>query len=644
RLDRTQRTQIAAIDELRDASEDERAIALPRAAAELSPELEAVLVGSLVRGDDLEGVLLKPTAVLDDRGADRGPPRRGTAGASDDDAADRGSGWDAIDRALAPIYGDTEPLHYGTVRPYGFGGDDPIPGISAFARVDPAPHWHFVTYGFTELFRKESDDPEESGYGFELTLRLARAADDAQPPTWALNFLQNLARYVFSTGNAFAAGHKMGLNGPIALDHDTQITAVCFADDPELGEIESQLGKARFVQIVGITDDEYRVIQEWSTGGLIDILGQRIPFLLTDLARRSVLDDPATAALVRERIDREGSSEDLTFAGELVFSAEHGQLRIELGALYAATLPRAMRGRTRHGREYELRGRDAALRIVPRESPGYRIEGRDLVLELTRELAAEIDAALRDNLAGTYHFAAWPDLTIVVTPSIIRGQDGSATDVRGVVDPEAIQRILEEDHVRRAAAATHGDAADDDGGLDDDRLTADADADADADDDSDDDPDDDSDDGSAELDHEDAVPDPRRIAAALAMTARGLRLAPGDADVQLTHAMLLIDADRAGDPARADELFAWLTGFAPEVRIRAALRLAGISHPRFAEAVELVLASALPAQIVGGATTRVGSGGAAIASFGDVTQEVLEQLGRAILARAPEKLGKLVMH
>src|SRR5262249_50395064 len=156
---------------------------------------------------------------------------------------------------------------YGTLKPYGMGGDDPIPGISVYRRTDPRPHWHFVTYGFTELFRKDTYESDESGYGFELTLRLARDPDDALPPTWALNFLQTLGRYVFGTGNTFAAGHKMGLHGPIALGHDTRITAVCFADDPELGELVSEFGRARFVQIVGITDDEYQVIQEWSTGG-----------------------------------------------------------------------------------------------------------------------------------------------------------------------------------------------------------------------------------------------------------------------------------------------------------------------------------------------------------------------------------------
>jgi len=56
RLDHTQAAQIAALDELSDATEVERATAIPRVAAELSPELVAVLVGSLVRGDSLDGV------------------------------------------------------------------------------------------------------------------------------------------------------------------------------------------------------------------------------------------------------------------------------------------------------------------------------------------------------------------------------------------------------------------------------------------------------------------------------------------------------------------------------------------------------------------------------------------------------------
>ncbi|HSD87502.1 MAG TPA: hypothetical protein VLB44_08300, partial [Kofleriaceae bacterium] len=58
--------QIAMLDELRGLPDDERELVLPRLAGELAPEIEALLVGSLVRNDDLGDVL----AVPDDGGDD----------------------------------------------------------------------------------------------------------------------------------------------------------------------------------------------------------------------------------------------------------------------------------------------------------------------------------------------------------------------------------------------------------------------------------------------------------------------------------------------------------------------------------------------------------------------------------------------
>lgn len=83
------------------------------------------------------------------------------------------SGWHAIDRALKPIYGDLEPKHWGTLINRELGGKDPLYGISAYLGQEPF-HWHFVTYGMTELYEKDSDNPDQSGWGFEFTFRLAR--------------------------------------------------------------------------------------------------------------------------------------------------------------------------------------------------------------------------------------------------------------------------------------------------------------------------------------------------------------------------------------------------------------------------------------------------------------------------------------
>ena len=607
--------QLTALGELGEMPDVDREVALPQLATSLGSELEAVLVGSLVRDDQLADALA-PVSSANGNG-------HNGHGESDDDDDDSSPGWDAIDRALAPIYGDAEPhAHYGTVLPYMLGGNDPIHGISVYLRTDPIPHFHFVTYGFTDLFVKETDDPDESGFGFELTLRLGRAADENEVPSWALNFLQNLARYVFGTGNRFGAGHKMGLNGPIALDHDTKLTAILFTEDPELGAFESEFGKAHFIQVVGITDDEYRLIQEWSTTGLVDILRKKLPHLVTELTRDSVLEDPILAAEVRRRVEEEGSSEDLTFAGEMKIDIDApGRIRIEMGALYAAALPRSMRGRLRHDRPYTLRGRDKLLRLVPGAQVGYQLEDDDLELALTPDVVAEIEARMRapsgDVLAATYRFETWPQLEIVVTPSIIRDQAGRAMEVRGIVDSEKARRLIDEENARLDAESDDDDDDDDDDGGDDDGA--------------DDEPVDDDDD-----DDEDAAPPPARVRAALAMSARALTLAPDDSEVQFTHAMLLLDADRAGLEGKLDELVAVLPTFDVSNRINIAVRLGKQGHARFADALEVVLAAPLPERIIGEGDSEL------MSSYGDVAEELFAELGEAVLEHVPAKLAQLV--
>ena len=110
---------------------------------------------------------------------------------------------------------------------------------------------------------------------FELTLRLARGAEEEAPPMWALNFLQNLARYVFKSGNVFAPGHHMNLNGPIALGRETAIQAIAFAADPELGARETPHGRVEFVRVVGLTIDELRAGVAWDTLKLLEAAGSQ---------------------------------------------------------------------------------------------------------------------------------------------------------------------------------------------------------------------------------------------------------------------------------------------------------------------------------------------------------------------------------
>jgi suppressor of fused len=210
---------------------------------------------------------------------------------------DEAPGWDAIDARLAELYPDIEPLHAATEHTFALGGPDPLDGFSFYARTEPVPHWHIVSFGMSELYHKDSDNPDESGWGFEFTLRVTREPGD-EPPAWPAGLLQSLARYVFSSGNWFAPGHRMKVSGP--LREGSSLTALAFTEDPELGAIATPHGKLQFLQVVGLTDDEYQAVREWNAEGVLTLLAEQAPLLVIDPDRRSITEDPA----VREVIAR----------------------------------------------------------------------------------------------------------------------------------------------------------------------------------------------------------------------------------------------------------------------------------------------------------------------------------------------------
>lgn len=206
-------------------------------------------------------------------------------------------GWDAIDDALRPLYGDIEPFHWASDHPWSLGGSDPLDGISAYSRADPVPHWHYISYGMTELHEKEWDDPAESGWGFEFTFRPARGPEDTEPPAWPANLMQNLAHYVFQSGKWFEPGRTVKTNGPIAADHpDCTCHAVCFTTDPELGAVDSPNGRVRFLQIVGLTMPEYRAAQGGGALPLLAELEPRLPLYVTDIYREPLVAEPKPQA------------------------------------------------------------------------------------------------------------------------------------------------------------------------------------------------------------------------------------------------------------------------------------------------------------------------------------------------------------
>jgi hypothetical protein len=200
--------------------------------------------------------------------------------------SDNAPGWDAIDQAVAKIYGDQEPQHYAPPVYYSLGGDQPLDGISIYDDKQNKCY-HYVTYGFSELYEKETEDPDISGFGFELTFRLKYETASKTYPIWPANLLQNIAKVTFSKGMVFDEFQTLS-SGPIRIDPSTDITGILFILDKQLGEIKTENGELKFLQIFGLTSAEYKQITEKTLDRreMMEEVQKTNPLGITDVERR----------------------------------------------------------------------------------------------------------------------------------------------------------------------------------------------------------------------------------------------------------------------------------------------------------------------------------------------------------------------
>ena len=197
-------------------------------------------------------------------------------------------GWDAITEAFEKLYpGQDNPLHYGTLIPWQLGGNDPLRGISIY---DGGDYFHFVSYGLSELYEKESKDPEWSGYGFEFTLKLKKAglADENAEIRTVCGIFQALARLTFQNGEIFQPNEYIYTGQTLGMDNRQQskLTGFITAWD-EAGEIATPNGKVQFVKLIGATDAELKALYEKKI--TVQEIAEKIGSDLTDYSRASVL-------------------------------------------------------------------------------------------------------------------------------------------------------------------------------------------------------------------------------------------------------------------------------------------------------------------------------------------------------------------
>ncbi|MCO8269446.1 suppressor of fused domain protein [Actinoplanes sp. TRM 88003] len=321
-------------------------------------------------------------------------------------------GWDAIDERLGALYPGVEPQHFGTLIKFAMGGPDPLDGVSFYARSEPVPHWHLVGYGMSELYEKETDNADESGWGFEFTFRVARDEDETEPPLWAANLLQNLARYVYSSGNWFEPGHHMNANGPIRHEYETAVTALAFAEDPELGAIGTPNGRVLFLQVVGLTGDEYEAARRWNTNGVLALLAERQPLLVTDLDRPSATDDPEVRAAVEAGRARDGSSTGWLLVGGFTWAPAGEAVRLTVKEITAGMVADAVRDRLPYGRSLLLEGGDHRVLLNQAGTAAVR-HPEDGPLEIDLPPAA-VTALIGATAIGSYGLPEAPGVMVEV--------------------------------------------------------------------------------------------------------------------------------------------------------------------------------------------------------------------------------------
>lgn len=196
-------------------------------------------------------------------------------------------GWDAITEECERKYKGQNPQHFGTLIKWKFGGNDPLDGISVY---DGGDYFHFVTYGLSELYEKESENKDISGYGMEFTFKLKKDnyENEEDEIKCICNILQSIARLTFTKGEIFKPYEFLytGQTQGIDVKMKSNITGFITIPDTDFNPIDTPNGKLIFVEFIGVTNDELLAVKDKN----IDVksLYEKIGSDITNYNRKSV--------------------------------------------------------------------------------------------------------------------------------------------------------------------------------------------------------------------------------------------------------------------------------------------------------------------------------------------------------------------
>ena len=198
-------------------------------------------------------------------------------------------GWDAITEACETVYPtQKDPKHYGTLISWKLGGNDPLQGISIY---DGGDFWHFVTYGLSELYEKETNNKEISGYGMEFTFKLKKDnyEDEEGEIRCICVILQSIARLTFTRGEIFKVYEYLysGQTEGIDTKMQSNITGFITIPDQQLKTINTPNGKVDCVEFIGVTNNELLALKNKEIN--VKKLYEKIGSDITSYNRKSVI-------------------------------------------------------------------------------------------------------------------------------------------------------------------------------------------------------------------------------------------------------------------------------------------------------------------------------------------------------------------
>ena len=174
------------------------------------------------------------------------------------------AGFDAIAEAMHRLYPAREGLFYGTIIPYALGGDDPWTAWRCGKANTGVPHWHYVTYGFTELYEKRERRPRDKRLWIRADLPPSNGERRSSLPSGPSACSRTGPVCLFQRQRLRLRPSYGRQRAPIALETDTRLTALGFRIDPELGEADTPNGHFVFLQAVGLTADEMAAMMCWN--------------------------------------------------------------------------------------------------------------------------------------------------------------------------------------------------------------------------------------------------------------------------------------------------------------------------------------------------------------------------------------------